>query len=275
MRPFWLPLTLAAGIRALLVSVPRVPALWVTALLVPALLLPDDALAQSRKAPKVEDAEEEEDEELAPQKSSQANQQPVEVARGFYMKVDPGFFDFRGTIQANPNYYPFGMGDFWSVDFRYIAGYDMLTSGRMGLSLEALYGQTTTYSSPYDATTVPEFMTLGHFRTQSLEVAARPTALLGPKGRFNLYARFGLGANFIHLHRSIESIPSQQQELLQYYSSLAYGLHPHPYVVGGAGLEYYTRLSHFSFTFAEINYYYMMGFDTALSFHFAGLKYTF
>lgn len=262
MHSFWMSLT-----RALLL----VPLLGT-------LALPADALAQSSKKAKAAEEIDDEDEDLsAQQPPSRSASKLVEVARGFYLKADPGFMDYLGTLQPNPAYYPFGYGDAWSVAFRYVAGYDVFTSNRLGLSVEGMYEQTTSYNSPWDGTnpSTPGFMTLGHFRSHMLEVVARPTALLGPKGRFNLYARGGAGATFLQLHRSIESIPAQQQDLLQYYSSLKYGLHPLPYGVIGAGLEYYTRLSHFSFTFAEINYYLMFGFDTALAIQFAGFKYTF
>jgi len=262
MHSFWLSLSRVLCLAPLILS----------------LATPSDAYAQSSKKAKASEDIDDEDEDLgASQGSSKNAPSLVEVARGFYMKSDPGFMDYLGTVQANPAYYPFGYGDSWSVGFRYVAGYDLYTSNRLGLSVEGLYEQTTSYNSPWDGSNpaTPGFMTLGHFRSHMIEVVARPTALLGPKGRFNLYARAGAGATFLQLHRSVESIPSAQQDLLQYYSSLKYGVHPLPYVVLGGGLEYYTRLSHFSFTFAEVNYYAVLGFDNALSVQFAGFKYTF
>ncbi|MFM7202925.1 MAG: hypothetical protein ACKO6N_19225 [Myxococcota bacterium] len=231
-----------------------------------------DAQSRSRTAP-AEDIEEEEDDVNLKDDSSDPKQALVEVARGLYVKSDPGFMDFAGVIYANPAYYPFGAGVSWSAEFRSIIGYDLFSAGSVAFSAEAGYVLASTMYRTADATLdgQEQYMSLGHFQSHRLEAAIRPQYVFGPSGRFNVYARAGAGAMFLTLHRSIESVPP---ELQGYYSTLS-SIRPLPMVTGGAGLEYYTRLSHFSFTFAELNAYYVLGLDVAYSINFAGFKYTF
>lgn len=236
--------------------------------------LPDLAQAQSRsRTAPTEDIEEDEDDVNLRDDAATPKQALVEVARGLYVKSDPGFMDFAGVISANPAYYPFGSGVSWSTEFRSLVGYDLFASGNLAFSAEAGYVLASTMYRPADATLdgQDQYMSLGHFQSHRLEAAVRPQFVFGPSGRFNAYVRAGAGAMFLTLHRSIETIPP---ELQIYYSTLS-SLRPLPLLTGGAGIEYYTRLSHFSFTFLELNAYYVLGLDIAYSINFAGFKYTF
>ncbi len=227
------------------------------------------AWAQPVQAPAQEDIDDEDSEPALPSGAMQGNgsaERVVEVARGAYVKTEPVVFDYLGVLPGIASY-PFGVGLATGHGMRLLAGGDVLTGERIGLSAEVAFWQVVNKALVPRS---PSYLHQGPTRSYLFEVAARPTVILGASGRFNLYLKGGLGVCF--LEGDINPAEMTDPTL---YSSFTYGLNPKPFAAGGAGLEYYTRLSHFSFTFFEVDVLYVMGVDLALGVNLAGVKYTF
>jgi hypothetical protein len=215
------------------------------------------------------DATDEEDDEEA-DLTSQTPQTPVdnkpvvEVARGWYMQADPGSFDYLGLIPTPGFPNPFGKGVSWGNSIRLHVGDDIVTTRHFGLSAQFTFWQVVN-----KGIYVPEALpTQGATRSFLYEASVRPTVMIGSAGRFNIYGRAGAGVGFLQKARAEEPVEGL-------YSSFSTGLAPKPFFGGGLGVEYYTRLSHFSFTFVEANVLYFPGLDIAFAVNFAGFKYTF
>ncbi len=224
-----------------------------------------------RTRPQPEEEEEDEGSELTPDSAPQEVEParaPVEVARGFFVQTDPGVFDYLGRIQQPDYLYSFGDALSMGPAFRLHVGADLITRERFGVSAQATFWQVVNNLS-YDPNSGIISPAQGDTRSFLYEVAVRPTLLLGSSGRLNVYGRVGLGVGF--LQQAVEEV----REAGVYYGSFEKGLVPKPFFSGGAGIEYYTRLSHFSVTLVEVNALYMTGVDIGLGISFLGLKYTF
>ncbi len=190
----------------------------------------------------------------------------VEVARGGYIKTEPVVFDYLGVLPGAADY-AFGYGLATGHGMRLVAGGDLVTGSTVGISAEVAFWQVVNKALVPRS---PSYLHQGPTRSYLFEISARPTVILGSAGRFNLYLKGGVGVCF--LEGDIDPAELTDPTL---YSSFTYGLNPKPLASGGGGLEYYTRLSHFSFTFLEIDVLYVLGVDVALAVNFAGVKYTF
>lgn len=236
------------------------------------LFSPDAALAQAaRKRPVVvdEEAEEEEEEE---EKPASEKTELLDVVRGGWVMGDAGTLSYLGKLSLGEAYYPFGSQVGWGSSFRLSGGYDVLSTDRLGMALRFSYAQSLNRAPDGTLDGYEGFLTLGHFQSHQLEASVQPGYFLGKSGRLHVFGRLGAGLTFLQAHRPAEAIPETLRVL---YSSLDNGFNPKISLAGGAGVEYYTRLAHFSFTLLEANFYYILGVDLAASVNFMGLKYTF
>lgn len=188
-----------------------------------------------------------------------------EVVRGFYVQAILTDRDFLGTVVLNPAYYPIGATSSWGTGLRLGMGYDVVDAPSFGLAVEASYDQGAYNGVSYSRN--PQSLIQGDFRIHALNLGLRPSLVLGQSRRWSVFAR-ALGGMFL----SEQAISDEAVA-----SSGITGIHGtwKPAFGGGLGVEYYSKLSHFSFTFAEAEFLYVLGFDTALSIDFVGLKYTF
>lgn len=235
------------------------------------LLSPDAAYAQASKKRPVA-AEDEEEEEEEPEKAPAEKTQLQDVVRGGWVMGDAGTLDYLGKLSLGESYYPFGYGVSWGNSFRLSGGYDVLTADRLGMALRFAYTQSLNRAVDSTYAGAEGFLTYGHFQSHLLEVSVQPGYYLGPAGRLHVFGRLGAGMTFLQAHRPASEIAEPLRVL---YTSLDNGFNPKITASLGGGVEYYTRLAHFSFMLLEANFYYVMGVDLAASVNFMGLKYTF
>ena len=186
----------------------------------------------------------------------------AEVVRGAYAQAMLTDLDFIGMITLADGYAPVGDTSNYGLGVKTAFGYDFIDAPRFTMAAEASYAHGA-YNG-LGAADSSVSLIQGDFRGHFLQAGIRPGVVLGKSRRFSLYARAGGGVFYSGLTVSEESLPVA-------------GVHGtfKPYGMAGLGLEYYSKLSHVSFTLFETEFFYVTGFDAALSFNFAGMKYTF
>ncbi len=189
-----------------------------------------------------------------------------EVVRGAYVQAiltDTLFLGSETFVdEAGFPYVGVGAVSGWGLGLKMAFGYELVESASFSAALELAYGQGAFNAS--GPSVFPESPVQGDFRTHTGQVSLKPTLILGKSRRLSLVGKVTGGVLYSPQIVSDDSLPPT-------------GVHgtPHPFGGAGVGLEYYSKLAHFSVTLAEAEYLYVVGFDSAFALNFVGVKYTF
>lgn len=192
-----------------------------------------------------------------------------EIVRGFYAKSNVGgslyLLDFAGVVFPGTN---IGLS----------GGQDIVDQERMSLAYEIGFNQGIHNGCSFEeqvegcgGSGVPGPFIQGDLRTYTFQALFE--ASIYPTRRIGIGMRAGGGILFSPL--LMDEAYFQQEVVLDAWGGNNGGYHdtPHPLVMGGPTVEYYTKLSHFSVG-ADIDAFYAIGFD--LGANVTGyLKYTF
>lgn len=236
--------------------------LFQIALLSLPLLAPASSWAQEEGEESFDDVEGEEITKPTEKQVSEEQSALKDVVHGVYVQAMMTDTAFLGITQLAPEVGPVGDYTNWGLGLRTALGVDVLDQPRFGLALELAYYQAAFNGyGPADAVGSP---IQGDFRSHTVQVAARPAIVLSKNRRWSLYGKVSGGA-------------FRSEVLTDPATHPVAGVHGTFKPFGGAalGLEYYSKLSHFSVTFVEAELLYILGFDASLGVNFVGLKYTF
>lgn len=189
-----------------------------------------------------------------------------EVVRGGYvqaMLTDTLFLGSQTFLDESG--YPYvGIGTVsgWGLGLKMALGYELVESASFSAALEVAYGQGAFNAAGPGA--FPESPVQGDFRTHTGQLSIKPTLIMGRSRRLSLVGKVTGGMLYSPQIVSDESLPPT-------------GVHgtAHPFGGAGLGIEYYSKLAHFSVTLVEAEYLYILDFDTAFAVNFVGVKYTF
>ena len=194
-----------------------------------------------------------------------------EINRGLYLKANVGGAFFLGTLSSAVSA---------GTSTALAVGQDFLDRERTSMAWEIAFQQGVHQGDPYEiqAQTGGPYVQ-GDMRTYTLAGLFEWNTY--PARRWGIGARAGVGVMLSPLLMNADYYgtgvtPPNTRTVLQYWGLAADpGFHgpPHPIVMGGPNLEYYTKLSHFSIGL-DADVFYAIGLDLGASVT-GNMKYTF
>ena len=193
-----------------------------------------------------------------------------EINRGLYLKANVGgaFYlgSFSGTVSPG-------------TSTALAVGQDFLDRERTSMAWEVAFSQGVHQGDPYEFQTGIGPYVQGDLRTYTIAGLFEWNTY--PARRWGLGLRAGAGVMLSPLLMNADYYgtgvtPANTRTVLQEWGLAADpGFHgpPHPVVIGGPNLEYYTKLSHFSLGL-DVDAFYAIGFDLGASVT-GNMKYTF
>jgi len=205
----------------------------------------------------------------SPKKRDMRRPEVREIVRGFYAKSNVGgsvyLLDFAGVVFPGTNV---GLS----------VGQDIVDQERLSAAWELGFNQGIHNGCSFEeqvegcgGSGVPGPFIQGDLRTYTVQALFEGS--IYPTRRIGIGMRVGGGVLFSPL--LMDETYYQQEVVLETWGGNDGGYHdsPHPLVMGGPTVEYYTKLSHFSVGL-DVDAFYAIGFD--LGTNVTGyLKYTF
>lgn len=187
----------------------------------------------------------------------------ADVVRGTYVQAMLTETKYLGLVaQADPYLLPVGDRSYWGVGVKMSVGRELVDMPSFTLGGELSYGQGAfNGDSPNN---FPDSPVQGDFRTHTFQLSIKPTLVLSRSRRWSVAFKV-TGGGMI------------SEASVSEYNQPVPGLHGtfKPFGGAGLGLEYYSKLAHFSVTLVEGEFLYAPGFDASAGINFVGLKYTF
>lgn len=187
-----------------------------------------------------------------------------EIVKGFHIGADFGVIDYLGVLKNKAGIQPYGKTFYWGPITRLTIGVDAIKKTRFNLSIQGTFWQNINRGTP--SYTSDGYVIQRSSNSIAFVVGAKPAISLGYTKRWVVHLNTTAGISLFSGSGSIsgdgEYIPLDEKEVF-------------PVIALGAGIEYYSRLSHFSINLLEANAVYALGQDIGLSIHPIGLKYTF